>query len=180
MFTKTAAGTIVGDNRQLPLLQLHGPPFNRAAFITAPTDEKIYPGIAFFPVKDRKAHLYFLNGNIMQGVGRTDATAAHAEMTGGLLRVDFRSAGGKGIKTGPHPDTIEDADLSTLTALQTAGKELLFGSCSRRPQELFAGTHGFSLTSKHKGTLPSKGRKGNVPKVTGCQQNASFAAARTG
>jgi hypothetical protein len=121
MFTKSAAGAIFGNNRLCPLFKIHGPPFNRATFITGTTEKIISPCVTFFTVQHGKTHPYFFNGHVMESVRGTDLTAAHTEMAGRLFGINLRCAGNEKIKTPPHLDTVKNTDLRTLAALKTTG-----------------------------------------------------------
>jgi len=90
MLTETATGTGIGNHRILSPLQAHGPPLDRAAFITAAAQQVLDPGKTLFPVKLGKPHPYLLNGHIMERVGRTDGGTTHTEMAGRLLGIDLR------------------------------------------------------------------------------------------
>jgi hypothetical protein len=58
-------------------------------------------------------------------------------MAGRLLGIDLRGAGHKKVKTTPHLDTVKDADLSTLAALEATGEKLFFASGPWWPKKTF-------------------------------------------
>jgi len=132
MLTEPTTGTLIGNNRILSFFQSHGSPLNRTPLITASTNEKFRPGVTFLPVEFGKPHFHLFYGNIMKGIGGTDSGTAHAEMTGGLLRINLRSTGFEKIKPPPHFNAVKNTYLGTLTALQTTGQKLFFSSGARR------------------------------------------------
>jgi len=58
-------------------------------------------------------------------------------MTGSFLGIDLRGTGHKKVKTTPHLDTVKDADLGALPALETAGKKFFFVSGSGWAEKIF-------------------------------------------
>jgi hypothetical protein len=68
MFTEPATGTLIGNYRILTFLQPHGPPFDRAALITAAAEQILSPSKALFSVKLCKTHTYIFDRYIVQSV----------------------------------------------------------------------------------------------------------------
>ena len=141
MLTESATGTFISDHRKFPFVQPHGPPLDRAALIATAADQMSGPSETFLTIEFGKAHPYFLDGNVVQSIRGTDGRTTHAEMTGGFLGVYLRCAGNKKIKTPPHLDTIKNADLRALTALQATGEKFLLTPGSRRPEKFFSKIH---------------------------------------
>jgi len=137
VLTKSATGAFISNYRIFSALQAHSPPLDRAAFIARTAEQVLDPGKTFFAVKLGKSHPHLFNGYIVEGVRRTDGGTAHAEVAWSFLGVNFRGTGHKKVKTTPHLDAVKDADLSALSALETARKKFFFTSGSRGSEETF-------------------------------------------
>jgi hypothetical protein len=59
-------------------------------------------------------------------------------MAGSLLGINLRCTSQKKIKTPPHLDTIKNADLGALTALEAAGEKFLFIPGPWRPEKMLS------------------------------------------